>query len=58
MKITKSAATRITGLSQLKVDATRLSPDDSNHVKLVKDIKSEIDKRVRGKKDFTVIIVE
>ena len=58
MKLTKSAATRITGLNQSKVDATRLSPDHSNHVNLVKDIKSEIDKRVRSKKDFTVIIVE
>ena len=58
MKLTKSAATRITGLNQSKVDATRLSPDDSNHVKMVKDIKSEIDKRVRSKKDFTVIIVD
>ena len=58
MKLTKSVATRITGLNQTKVDATRLSPDDSNQVNLVKDIKSEIDKRLRSKKDFTVIIVE
>jgi len=58
MKLTKSAATRITGMNQMKVDVTRLSPDDSNQVKLVKDIKSEIDKRLRSKKDFTVIIVE
>ena len=58
MKLTKSAATRITGLNQTKVDAKRLSPDDSNQVKLVKDIKIEIDKRLRSKKDFTVILVE
>ena len=58
MKLTKSAATRITGMNQTNVDATKVSPDDSNQVKLVKDIKSEIDKRLRSKKDFTVIIVE
>lgn len=58
MKLTKSAATRITGLNQSKVDATRLSPDDSNQVNLVKDIKGEIDKRLRSKRDFMVIIVE
>jgi len=45
-------------LNQTKVDATRVSPDDSNQAKLVKDIKIEIDKRLRSKKDFTVIIVE
>lgn len=58
MKITKSAATRLTGLNQSKVDATRVSPDDSSQGKLIRDIKNEIDKRSRGKKDFTVIIVE
>lgn len=58
MKITKQTVSRLTSLNQTKVDASRISSDDLNQKKLIKDIKSEIDKRVKSKKDFTIAIID
>jgi len=58
MKITKQTVSRLTSLSQTKVDASRISSDDLNQKKLIKEIKLEIDKRVKTKKDFTIAIID
>lgn len=57
MKITKPAAVKDINSSR-SIDAVRVSFDDLNRNKTTKDLQKEIDKRVRGTKDFTIIIVD
>ena len=57
MKINKSAAVKDINSSR-SIDAVRVSFDDLNRNKTTKDLQKEIDKRVRGTKDFTIIIVD
>ena len=57
MKITKPAAVRDINSSR-SIDAVRVSLDDLNRNQTIKDFQKEIDKRVRGTKDFTIIMVD
>jgi hypothetical protein len=57
MNLQKSAALKQINQSR-SVDAIRVSVDDTNQKNLVKDIKSELDKRMRTKKNFTIILLE
>ena len=57
MKITKPAAVKDINSSR-SIDAVRVSFDDLNRNQTIKDLQREIDKRVRGTKDFTIIIVD
>jgi hypothetical protein len=57
MRLTKPAVIKQINQSR-SVDAIRVSVDDTNQKKLIKDIKSELDKRMRTKKDFTIILIE
>ena len=57
MRITKPAAVKDINSSR-SIDAVRVSFDDLNRNQTVKDLQREIDKRVRGTKDFTIILVD
>ena len=57
MKITKPAAVKHINSSR-SIDAVRVSLDDLNRNQTIKDLQKEIDKRVRGTKDFTIILVD
>jgi hypothetical protein len=57
MRLTKPAVIKQINQSR-SVDAIRVSVDDTNQKNLIKDIKSELDKRMRTKKDFTIILIE
>ena len=41
-----------------KVDGFVLSPDDAEHIKVIREVKQELDKRVRGKKSLTIVFIE
>lgn len=57
MRLTKTAA--IKDINSFRfIDAYRLSTDDLNRNQTIKDLQKEIDKRVRGTKDFTIILVD
>ena len=60
MKVSKDAVKRMVGMSSSKVDAVRLSPDElpTDHKQKLKKINQLIDKRMRSKKDITIVIVE
>ena len=60
MNVSKDAVKRMVGMSSSKVDAVRLSPDElpTNHKQKLKEINQLIDKRMRSKKDITIVIVE
>jgi len=57
MRLTKTAAIKDINSSR-SIDAYRLSTDDLNRNQTIKDLQKEIDKRVRGTKDFTIILVD
>lgn len=57
MKITRDAVTKDIKSSK-SLDATRLSPDDIDALKIVKDLQRDLERRVRLKKTFTVIFIE
>ena len=57
MKITKPAAVRDINSSR-SIDAVRVCLDDLNRNQTIKDLQKEIDRRVRGTKDFTIILVD
>lgn len=60
MNVSKDAVKRMVGMSSSKVDAVRLSPDElpTDHKQKLKEINQLIDKRMRSKKDITIVIVE
>ena len=41
-----------------KVDGFVVSPDDAEHIKVVREVKQELDKRIRGKKPITIVFIE
>ena len=59
MRLTKSAV--ITDINQSKsVDGIRLSVDEipTERIKKMNELKREIERKVRQKKDLTIVIVE
>lgn len=57
MKISKETAIKDIKRSKSS-DATRVTADDLHAANFVKDITKELEKRLRVKKDTTVIIIE
>jgi hypothetical protein len=57
MKISKETAIKDIKRSK-SIDATRVTADDLHAANFVKDITKELEKRLRVKKDTTVIIIE
>ena len=60
MRINKDAVKKIVGMSSTKVDAIRLSPDElpADQKQKLKKWNQEIEKRLRTKKDLTIVILE
>jgi len=60
MNVSKDAVKKLVGMSSTKVDAIRLSPDElpADHKQSLKKWNQEIEKRLRTKKDLTIVILE
>jgi hypothetical protein len=57
MKISKETAIKDIKRSK-SIDATRVTADDLHAANFVKDITRDLEKRLRAKKNFTVILIE
>ena len=57
MRVSKSAATRYISSSKT-VDAIRITNDDLNKSKTIKDVQKQIEQRTRGNKDIVVMLIE
>ena len=57
MRVSKPAATRYISSSKT-VDAIRITNDDLNKSKTIKDVQKQIEQRTRGNKDIVVMLIE
>ena len=60
MNVSKDAVKKLIDMSSSKVDAIRLSPYElhADQKRTLKKWNQEIEKRLRTKKDLTIVIVE
>ena len=60
MNVSKDAVKKLVGMSSTKVDAIRLSPDElpADQKQSLKKWNQDIEKRLRTKKDLTIVILE
>ena len=58
MKMNKKAIENAIKNNKSKVDGFVVSPDDAEHIKVIREVKQELDKRIRGKKSLTIVFIE
>ena len=58
MKMNKKAIENAIKNNRSKIDGFVVSPDDAEHIKVIREVKQELEKRVRGKKSLTVVFIE
>lgn len=58
MRKNKKAIENAIKNNRSKVDGFVVSPDDADQVKVVREVKQELDKRIRGKKPITIVFIE
>ena len=54
----KKAIENVIKNTRSKVDGFFVSPDDAEHIKVIREVKQELDKRIRGKKSLTIVFIE
>ena len=58
MRKNKKAIENAIKNNRSKVDGFVVSPDDAEHIKVIREVKQELDKRIRGKKPITIVFIE